>query len=89
MPDWSNEKINRVIIRIIHEKKISMEDFWNASANNWLKQFLIPDEDISMLKDVKKQLPNYSFLAEELLNQGYKVIPINSLEYSNILKKKS
>ncbi|MEQ8192670.1 MAG: DNA-processing protein DprA [Candidatus Eremiobacterota bacterium] len=87
MSDWSNEKINRVIIRIIHEKKISMEDFWNASVNDWINQFLIPEEDIFILKDVKKQLPNYSFLAEELLNQGYKVIPISSPEYSNTLKK--
>jgi len=86
MPDWSNEKINRVIIRIIHKKKVSMEDFWNASVDYWHRQFLIPEEDISMLKDVKKQLPNYSFLAEKLLNQGYTVIPLNSPEYSITLK---
>ena len=34
----------------------------------------------------KNELANYAFLVEELLNQGYSIIPITSNEYSQTLK---
>jgi len=40
-----------------------------------------------LFKKAKKELPNYSFLTEDLLEQGYDIIPITSPNYSPTLKR--
>ncbi len=86
IPKWSNEKINKLIIKIDHEEKISIKEFFNLE-NYWIKKFELSDKDILDLQRTKNELPNYSFLAEDLLEQGYEVIPINSSEYPKTLKE--
>lgn len=83
---WKNEKINKLIIKIAHQEKLSLKDFFNSSNSDWSEKFHIPEEDIYTLENIRQELPNYSFLAEDLINQGYEVITINSPEYSRILK---
>ena len=78
LPRWRHEKINALIIKIIHEEKISLGDFFNSPAVDWSQKYQLSDKDISDLQNTQKELPNYSFLAEDLLEQGYKVISINS-----------
>jgi DNA processing protein len=87
VPEWRYEKINTLIIKIVHEEKISLEGFFNSSMVDWAQKFQLSDRDISDLQNTQKELPNYSFLAEDLLEQGYKVIPINSPMYSETLKE--
>jgi DNA processing protein len=86
LPKWSVEKINRLVIRIIHEKSLSLDTFFSLSEKQWLADFDLGAEDIVDLQRARKELPNSSFLAEDLLAQGFTVIPINSLLYSETLK---
>ncbi len=43
--------------------------------------------EILLFQDAIKELSNYAFMVEDILNQGYSILPITSPEYSPILKK--
>jgi len=86
LPRWRTEKINRLIIDILHEKKIEFAEFFNLGKNNWRNKFDLNEKETTDLENTKKELPNYSFLAESLINQGYNIIPIDSADYSPTLK---
>ncbi len=86
LPKWGSEKINRLIIKIVHDQKMDMETFFSLREEEWKSKFELSGEDISDLKKGKDQLPNNSFLAEDLLAQGFDIIPVHSSEYAKILK---
>ncbi|MCG2737513.1 MAG: DNA-protecting protein DprA [Candidatus Methanoperedenaceae archaeon] len=87
IPKWGNEKINKLIIKINSDEKIRIKEFFNLSENDLIKKFYLNDKDILDLQKAKNDLPNYSFLAEDLLEQGYEVLPITSFEYPKTLKE--
>ena len=84
---WGYEKINRLVIEVLHKNKIEWKEFFSKSEFEWKNNFNLSDKEISSLKDAKKELPNYSFLAEDLLSQGFGIIPVISSEYSGTLKE--
>ena len=43
--------------------------------------------DIESSKEATEELPNYAFMVEDLLEQGYNILPITSKDYSPTLKK--
>jgi len=86
LPKWTIYKTNKIIVSIIHNQKITFEEFFNLSHDEWKQIFKLEDKDISDLEIAKKELPNYSFLLEDILSQGYELIPINSKDYPQILK---
>lgn len=87
LPRWGAEKINRLIVKIIHERNETPEDFFSRPEKEWKSVYDLPDKEIADLKQAKGDLPKNSFLAEDLISQGYEVIPINSPHYSPVLKK--
>lgn len=87
LSSWGNEKINNLIRKIIYEEKQNLEEFFNAPTYDWMSKFYLYEKDILDLQNAKNKLPNYSFLAEDLLSQGYEIIPINSPEYSKTLRE--
>ena len=87
LPKWGTEKINRLVVKIVHDNKMSLEDFFMLSTTDWKEKFELSENDILLLEKEKEKLPNNAFLAEELLSQGFDIIPINSVEYSQTLKK--
>lgn len=87
LPKWRTEKINKLIIKIVHDNQLSMEDFFNMSESDWKNKFELTENEVLSLSQAKKELPQTSFLTEDLLSQGFEVIPINSPEYSKILKQ--
>lgn len=78
---WTSRK-NEIIVYAFNQGK-TIVDFFESDTflNMELKQ-----EEVSLLKQTKSELGNYAFMVEELLNQGYNIIPITSHEYSPILK---
>jgi DNA protecting protein DprA len=86
LPKWTTYKTNRLIVRIVHNQKITFEEFFNLSHKEWSETYKLEEKDIIDLETAKKELPNYSFLLEDLLNQGYELIPINSKDYPQIVK---
>lgn len=86
LPRWTTLKTNKLIVRIIHNQKITFEEFFNLSHNEWIEIFKFEDKEINDLETARKELPNYSFLLEDMLNQGYELIPFNSSDYPKTLK---
>ncbi|MCC5944937.1 MAG: DNA-protecting protein DprA [Bernardetiaceae bacterium] len=85
LPKWGAEKINRLVVKIVHDNQMSLEAFFQAE-NEWKDKFALSDADILDLQNAKSELPNNAFLAEDLLSQGFEIVPINSPEYSKTLK---
>lgn len=87
LPRWGHLKINKLIIKFYHENKLSIEDFFQLSENDWKNQYGIEYKEVEDLKRAKSELANNAFLAESLDNEGYELIPITSPEYSKTLKE--
>jgi predicted Rossmann fold nucleotide-binding protein DprA/Smf involved in DNA uptake len=87
LKNWKTEKINKLIIDIFVKQKISFEEFFNLTDNDWKEQFDVNEKEAENLSAAKLELPNYSFLAESLYQQGFEIIPVNSEGYSTILKE--
>ena len=78
---WTKRK-NEIIVYCFNLGK-TIADFFESESflGMGLKQ-----EEYDLLTQAKNELANYAFLVEELLNQGYNIIPIISGEYSPTLK---
>lgn len=50
------------------------------------KEIGLDENEIELFSEARKLLPNNSFLVEELLSQGYNIIPIDSPDYPQTLK---
>jgi DNA processing protein len=87
LKNWKTEKINKLIIDILVSQKLSFEDFFNLSEQDWKEQFDINEKEAAGLTEAKSDIPNLSFLAENLYQQGFEIIPINSDKYSIVLKE--
>jgi DNA protecting protein DprA len=87
LPRWGHLRINNLIIKFYHEHKLSIEDFFQLSENDWKNQYGIEYKEVEDLKKAKSELANNAFLAESLNNEGYELIPITSPEYSKTLKE--
>ncbi len=87
LPKWGNEKINRLIIEILQNKKISFQEFFSFDEKELKYEFNLSANQIVDIKKVILELPNYSFLAENLLEQGFQLVPLNSKDYSETLKQ--
>ena len=83
---WRTEQKNRLIIKILLEKKISLEAFFALPQTDWEKEFGLSRKESESLAQAKADIPNYSFCAEDLLAQGFELIPINSNDFSKTLK---
>ena len=86
LPRWTTLKTNKLIVEIIHNQKITFEDFFNLTHSEWIEKFKLDNKEVNDLEQAKKELPSYSFLLEDMLSQGYEVIPINSKDYPQTLK---
>ena len=73
---------NEIIVHCFKLGKTIIDFF---ESDNFLKMEL-KQQEIELLQETKSELTNYSFMVEDLLNQGYSIIPITDKEYSPILK---
>ncbi len=87
LKNWGYAKINSLIVKFSHEKKLGIEEFFNLNEEQWVKEFSLSQKQVSDLSEAKISLPGYAFLAEDMLNQGYEFISILSPNYSGNLKK--
>ena len=86
IPGWGYAKINALIDRFSGEQNINIEEFFNLPETEWQRLYALETIDIEELNAAKAELPNNAFLAEQLQNEGYELIPITSPEYSQTLK---
>lgn len=78
---WTSRK-NEMIVHCFNQGKTIIDFF---ESDNFLDMDL-KQEELSLLNQTKSELGNDAFLVEELLNQGYEIIPITSKDYSPTLK---
>lgn len=82
---WAKRK-NEIYVRCYqHEPQISIVDLFEDSSN-W-DVVGLNDVEKSQFAEARAQLPNNSFLVEELIAQGYDILPISYDDYPKILKK--
>lgn len=86
IPRWGYAKINNLIIQFSQEYDISIEEFFQLPESDWQTLYNLESKEIEELKIVKAEIPNNAFLAEQLQNEGYELIPITSPDYSQTLK---
>jgi len=86
LPRWKTERTNRLIVNILQERNLSFSDFFEMKNDDWKNEFNFSFKELDDLEKAKIELPNYSFLVEDLLNQGFELIPFNTKDYSPTLK---
>lgn len=87
LPRWQTDRINRLIIQIIHEKKLSWAGFFESDRKGWKELFAFSDKELLDIENAKNDLPRLAFIAEQMQNEGFHLIPINSPDYPVVLKE--
>ena len=87
LPRWRTERVNRLLVEILHRRQMQLQDFFALPPESWQNEFSLTPKEVEAMNEAKAQLSNYAFMAEELLAQGFEMIPINAKEYSAALKK--
>jgi len=87
LPGWKVERINRFIIRVTHENQMSWSDFFALEKKVWKEVFAFSDKELGDLENVRNELPKLAFIAEQLTNEGFIMIPLNAQEYPQVLKE--
>jgi len=87
LPNWGNAKVNMLIIEILHHKQISFKEFFSLNEAELKTEFGLSAKQVSDIMNARIELPNYAFLAENLIEQGFQLIPLNSEEYSQTMKQ--
>ncbi len=82
----TTRKKNEIIVQLFEQGK-SIVDFFEAEQARWETVYQLDKSKIELFLEAKADLPNYAFLVEDLLEQGYNIIPITSKNYSPILKQ--
>ncbi|MBE9466886.1 MAG: DNA-protecting protein DprA [Bacteroidetes bacterium] len=86
LPTVRTKKKNEIIVKLFEEQK-TISDFFHSDKNDWLNNYDIAKDEIFLFEKAINELSNYSFMVEDILEQGYSIIPITSSDYSPILKK--
>ena len=61
LPKWGNEKINRLIIELLHNKKISFQEFFSLNETKLKNEFNLSSNQVVDIGQLKLELPNYSW----------------------------
>ncbi len=80
------KKKNEIIVRLF-EKGKSIIDFFEFEQSVWENDYELKQTEVELFKEAKNELSTYAFMVEDLLEQGYSIIPITSQDYSPTLKK--
>ncbi|MDD4148604.1 MAG: DNA-processing protein DprA [Bacteroidales bacterium] len=86
VPNIKIKTKNEIIVRLFERNK-TIIDFFQLDTSIWEKDFELNKTELELFIDAKKELPNYAFMVEDLLEQGYNILPITSSDYSPTLKK--
>lgn len=81
---WTKRKNEIYVNCFNHDPQISIIELFEDSSI-W-KELGISDDEAELFKEAHEQLVNNSFMVEDLLSQGYDILPIHSPEYPKVLK---
>jgi len=86
LPKWRYSRLNELLYKIYNENILTLEDFFGLSESERTEKFILSEKETEDILKSKKELPNHAFLAENLSNQGFELIPVISSGYSETLK---
>lgn len=86
LPRWRTERINRLILEILDNRKISLSEFFELAPNDWQQDFSLNEKESEDLKIAKAEFPDYASLIEKLLQYEIDLIPYTSERYPPTLK---
>lgn len=84
---WTQERKNSLVIEVLHKRKLQLQDLFEFDDNVLKNEFGFDEKELTDFQTAKKDLANLSFQVEKLINEGYKIIPINSKLYPKIMKE--
>jgi len=87
LPKWRTGRINRLIVDILHNRNLSFAEFFDLDESDWRDEFGLSAKELTDLLKARSDLPDLSYLAEELQEQGFEIIPINYQDYPQTLKE--
>lgn len=77
---------NEILVRLFDQGQ-PLSEFFHLSPTAWKIEFHLSELEVMQFKESVSQLSNHAFMAEDLLEQGYNILPITSGEYSPTLKR--
>jgi predicted Rossmann fold nucleotide-binding protein DprA/Smf involved in DNA uptake len=86
LSEVTTRKKNEVVVRLF-ERGQTLIDFFESDSGYWSEEFGLTAKEVESFREAKAEIPNYAFMAEDLLEQGYQILPITSEAYSPVLKK--
>lgn len=86
VPKVRTKKKNEIIVQLFEQGK-TVVDFFESETSVWEDKYQLNKAEVDLFIEAKEELSNYAFMVEDLLNQGYHIIPITSQDYSPTLKK--
>jgi DNA processing protein len=87
LPRWRTERINRLILEILDNRKISLSEFFELAPDDWQQDFGLNEKESEDLKAAKAEFPDYVSLIEKLLQYEIDLIPYVSERYPPTLKR--
>jgi len=85
LKNWRKERVNSFLYNQLFSNNLTLIDFFEMELNDWILEFEFSDNELNDLTTARETLPNLSFQAENLLSQGFQIIPINSPNYPSLL----
>lgn len=86
VPKVKTKRKNEIVVHLFEQGK-SVIDFFHSEQSSWKNEYDLTDSETQLFKEAFSELSNYAFMVEDLLEQGYNILPITSKEYSHTLKK--
>lgn len=86
-PHISAVRKNQLLTTLL-KRQANLATFFNAPENTWPSLGLLTEEEMRLLSQAKASLRNTAFQTEDLLSQGYRLIPVMTPEYPNRVKQR-
>ena len=86
LPNWNRERIN-ILLEILLKSQFPLSEFFALNSEEWQNLFHLSEREIESIFSIKKKLPSFFALVEDLYNQGYEMIPVHSKVYSSHLRE--
>jgi predicted Rossmann fold nucleotide-binding protein DprA/Smf involved in DNA uptake len=86
MSKLKTRRKKEIIVRLFEQGR-TIVDFFHADPISWGIEFNLTESEVNLFMDASGELSNYAFMVEDLLEQGYYILPITSKDYSPALKK--
>jgi len=80
-------RLNELVHTIYLQNRIGLREFYEMDEKDWKSLFSLTNNEIQSILETKRELANNAFLAEDLFNQGYELMPIISHDYPIRLRK--